>query len=478
MGALTSKPHAFFMRSWELRRMNTISIIDSWGYNIAIGYRGTDIIRILPNIKKNNQNWIPDTIRYMYDGIRRNRLKFPSFKQVSISLRCAIYFLAQPIINATHLLAETSYITTYVGYSVDLETLLLMKQYFLMQPIITYLYSDHGYINNIRDFRADFLFSSTPDDLELTDIYLVLGTDLRMDAPLIATHIISQPNIKVINAINFRLLPIHCFNIGYKFINMIYGTHSECYLLTHSKNINIIHGVKLANDIHFFVKQLNNNLVFSKMLETENQIDIRQNTILAYANHAIFYEIAFDSTNNNIKLYNMNNKKYNQTIFIEADEADSYNLNLHEFAKVYIGAHFDVNASKSDLILPVSAYTEYLGTYINTTGNLQNAYRIFDFQPKIPTIKEIILLLVNLWNYTIRCNFPIKVINIFKPIIAVTTYNLINMVKVEGLYNYIFGCIPKEINENILTNTFEVNTLLRMSPLLALASQVNQNILY
>ena len=45
--------------------------------------------------------------------------------------------------------------------------------------------------------------------------------------------------------------------------------------------------------------------------------------------------------------------------------------------------------------------------YINTTGNLQNAYRIFDLQPKLPTIKEIILLLFNLWNYAIKNTFPI-----------------------------------------------------------------------
>ena len=215
---------------------------------------------------------------------------------------------------------NTSKIIAYVGYSVDIESLLLIRQYLLTQPLMACLYSDYNYLNNRHDVRSEFLFSSINDNLDVTNVYFVVGTDLRMEAPLLATYIMGQSYVKVINAINFRLLPVDCFNIGYDITDMIYGTRHECYLLTHSKNINLIHGMKLINYAHSLFKILDNNLIISNMIDIEHKTYLTKNSILAYANHAIIYEIACDSINDHFNLCTINDNSSNQHIFIEADE--------------------------------------------------------------------------------------------------------------------------------------------------------------
>ena len=84
IGALTSKPYSFKSRSWELKYLESIDLHDSLGSNIKVNYRGSTILRILPNINENiNEEWITDKIRFSYDSLYRWRFNIPLIKDAT-----------------------------------------------------------------------------------------------------------------------------------------------------------------------------------------------------------------------------------------------------------------------------------------------------------------------------------------------------------------------------------------------------------
>lgn len=82
VGALTSKPFAFTNRSWELRSVESVDIMDSLGSSIRLDFRGSEIVRILPMVNELvNECWITDKIRFTYDGFKYNRLITPLLRK-------------------------------------------------------------------------------------------------------------------------------------------------------------------------------------------------------------------------------------------------------------------------------------------------------------------------------------------------------------------------------------------------------------
>ncbi|MEO1277218.1 MAG: 2Fe-2S iron-sulfur cluster-binding protein, partial [Pseudomonadota bacterium] len=78
VGALTSKPYAFTARPWELRKTQSIDVMDALGSNIRVDVKGREVMRILPrNHDGVNEEWLADRSRYVWDGLRRQRLDKP-----------------------------------------------------------------------------------------------------------------------------------------------------------------------------------------------------------------------------------------------------------------------------------------------------------------------------------------------------------------------------------------------------------------
>src|SRR5499425_45723 len=78
VGALTSKPYAFVARPWELRKTESVDVLDAVGSNIRIDARGPQVLRILPRLHEAiNEEWISDKTRYAIDGLLRQRLDRP-----------------------------------------------------------------------------------------------------------------------------------------------------------------------------------------------------------------------------------------------------------------------------------------------------------------------------------------------------------------------------------------------------------------
>jgi len=78
VGALTSKPYAFVARPWELRKTDSIDVLDAVGSNIRVDTRGREVMRVLPRLHEDvNEEWINDKTRHACDGLGRQRLDRP-----------------------------------------------------------------------------------------------------------------------------------------------------------------------------------------------------------------------------------------------------------------------------------------------------------------------------------------------------------------------------------------------------------------
>src|SRR6187551_448146 len=78
VGALTSKRYAFVARPWELRKTESVDVLDAVGSNIRIDSRGAQVLRVLPRLNEAvNEEWISDKTRFAHDGLTHRRLDRP-----------------------------------------------------------------------------------------------------------------------------------------------------------------------------------------------------------------------------------------------------------------------------------------------------------------------------------------------------------------------------------------------------------------
>ena len=82
VGALTSRPNAFQARPWELKKIESIDVLDAVGSNIRVDARDLQVMRVLPRTNDDvNEEWINDKTRYACDGLKYQRLTVPLIRQ-------------------------------------------------------------------------------------------------------------------------------------------------------------------------------------------------------------------------------------------------------------------------------------------------------------------------------------------------------------------------------------------------------------
>lgn len=58
VGALTSKPYSFTARPWEIRKVDSIDVLDAVGSNIIVSTRTGEVMRIMPRVNEEiNEEW-------------------------------------------------------------------------------------------------------------------------------------------------------------------------------------------------------------------------------------------------------------------------------------------------------------------------------------------------------------------------------------------------------------------------------------
>ncbi len=185
VGALTSKPYAYEARPWELNKTLTIDVMDAVGTNIRLDSRGRQVLRCVPRINDDvNEDWATDKTRHVVDGLVRKRLDRPYVRQngklVPVTWDAA--FAAIKAIDAG------SSVAAIAGDLVDCETMYAAKSLVSAmgssllegrQTGMDYDTSSLGAVN----------FNTTIAGVERADAILLVGTNLRWEAPLVNTRV-------------------------------------------------------------------------------------------------------------------------------------------------------------------------------------------------------------------------------------------------------------------------------------------------
>ncbi len=189
VGALTSKPYVFEARPWELKKTETIDVMDAVGSNIRVDTYDWEVKRVLPRINEEiNEEWISDKTRYACDGLKNQRLDTPLIKKngnfEKISWQDAYKKIKEKIIKTS-----PDKIVGLTGDMTNMETTFAVKNLFQKTLNSSYLDSraKHTYINFEK--RNNYLFNSSIEGIEESDLVLLIGTNPRFEATILNSRI-------------------------------------------------------------------------------------------------------------------------------------------------------------------------------------------------------------------------------------------------------------------------------------------------
>ena len=379
VGALTSKPYVFEARPWELKKTETIDVMDAVGSNIRVDTYGWEVKRILPRINEDiNEEWISDKTRYACDGLLNQRLDTPFIKYNGKFDKASwkeVYNIIANKIKAT----DKDKICGITGDLINMETLYIFKEFFykILNSNKIESRKDHSYINiNKRD---NYLFNSTINGIEESDFIFLVGTNPRYEATILNARIRKaqlQNKTKIISLNDVGDLTYEYESLeGESDIikQIIEDNHKVSDLIKKSKKPMIIFGqsiFKLKSSKYIFesIKSyLNKNNKISKDWNALNIISEDASTVGSFD-----LGIYFTEDGSNKVLSDLENNKFDIVYLLGQDTLNFKKKN--EFI-IYQGSHGDKGAEIADIILPGSAYTEQNGYFTNLEGKLQKAHK-------------------------------------------------------------------------------------------------------
>ncbi|HWU13228.1 MAG TPA: NADH-quinone oxidoreductase subunit NuoG, partial [Caulobacter sp.] len=184
VGALTSKPYAFEARPWELKKTESIDVMDALGSSIRVDARGNAVLRVLPRVNDDvNEEWISDKTRYAVDGLQRQRLDRP-YVRVGGKLQPASWGEAFAAVAAKIKAAKPERVGVIAGDLQDAESLKATKDLFTALGVKNLDARQDGSALGAGP-RESWLFNSTIAGIENADVVLFVGANPRLEAPVL-----------------------------------------------------------------------------------------------------------------------------------------------------------------------------------------------------------------------------------------------------------------------------------------------------
>jgi NADH-quinone oxidoreductase subunit G len=356
VGALTSKPYAFTARPWELTKTESIDVMDALGSNIRVDTKGREVMRILPrNNDAVNEEWISDKTRFVWDGLRRQRLDVPYIREGG-RLRKATW--AEALAAAAKAMKGRK-IAGLVGDLAPVEAAFSLKE--LVEGLGGKVECRTDGARLPAGNRSAYVGTARIEDIDSAKQILIIGSNPRAEAPVLNARI--------------RKAWAHGANIG------LIGPDADLtYPHTHMGNDRAALVRVSESDLSRFRGQ--NGLVIV------GQGAIREADGEAVLAHAMKIAEAAES-----KLMILHTAAARVGAMdvgavtegglpaaIEGAEV-IYNLGADEIdiaagpLVIYQGSHGDRGAHRADIILPAAAYTEENGLFVNTEGRPQLAMR-------------------------------------------------------------------------------------------------------
>lgn len=373
VGALTSHSNAFAYRPWNLKRLNSFDALDSLGSFITVHFFGSNIVKITPRINYNlNLNWISDKVRYMYDGLYKQRILKPLYvnaagEYCNITWNEVFYTLKAYLLSKK----STLNIGCYFGELLNNEIIFTASKFMdIIGNPNKYSIQDKLFINN--DFNSNYLFNGKVTSLSNTDMCFIFGSNLKSELPLLNVRLRKQYLATALSIITFGIrtnlmYPTYFFGFKLKtIIKFIEGNNTFCKYLSVKKNpsfllnLNLFKTESLANLFTIMKERL---MSISKNI-TKNNFNYIYPDIDLYNKLYLNIQTKYKDTDLNMLdcLYLLNVDK-NFDYFAK-------NTNLANIYTIYQGHHYNKYIDYARMILPVKPYIQELGSFVNVQGDI------------------------------------------------------------------------------------------------------------
>ena len=379
VGALTSKPYVFEARPWELKKTESIDVMDAVGSNIRVDTYGWEVKRILPKINEDiNEEWISDKTRYACDGLKNQRIDSPYIKNLNSFKKDSWENAYKKIVEK---IKETQpdKIAGLTGDLTNMETLYSAKEFFNKTIKSKYLdsRSENIYVNN--DQRENYIFNCQLNGIEESDLIILIGTNPRYESTILnarirKSYLKNKVDIYATSGLGELTYPYQIIENETKTIkDIVENNHFLSEKIKQSNKPLVILGqsvfkIKSGKYIFEELKEfLINNEKINKDWNSLNIISNNSSTVGSYD-----LDILNSVNENNLTLEKIKNNEF-QILFLIGQ--DDLKLAKKDEFIIYIGSHGDKGAEIADVILPGSAYTEQDGHFTNLEGKVQKAYK-------------------------------------------------------------------------------------------------------
>ncbi|MGH6945449.1 MAG: NADH-quinone oxidoreductase subunit NuoG, partial [Geminicoccaceae bacterium] len=369
VGALNSKPYEYRARPWELRKTESIDVMDAVGCNIRIDARPPEVMRVLPRLHEDiNEEWISDKSRFAYDGLKMRRLDVPMVKRDG-KLRPATWREAFAAIKARLDGLPGDKVAAIVGDLADCEAMVLLKE--LMERL------ESPHVDCRQDgarlearTRCSYLFNTTIAGIEQADLCLLLGTNPRHEASLINARLRKRWRRGGFTVA--RIGPVH--DLTYPVVELGAGPSSLSDLLDDGHEFGerlgkaerpmlILGQGALARPDGSAVLAVARELAerYGMVREDWNGFNVLHIAAARVGGLELGLVPAKGGHDVNGILNTAGLGEIEVVFLLGADELDT--TRLGDAFVVYQGHHGDRGARRADVILPGAAYTEKSATY-------------------------------------------------------------------------------------------------------------------
>ncbi|GAB5436457.1 NADH-quinone oxidoreductase subunit NuoG [Falsiruegeria mediterranea] len=357
VGALTSKPYAFTARPWELTKTESIDVMDALGSNIRVDTKGREVMRFLPrNHDGVNEEWISDKTRFVWDGLRRQRLDRP-YVRVDGKLKPASW--PEALAAAAKAINGAEKLAGLVGDLASVEATFALKQLVEGKGGVVECRADGAKLP--AGNRGAYAGTAAIEDIDSAERILLIGTDPRNEAPVLNARI--------------RKAWIHGAEVALvgQAVDLTYD-----YAHMGEDRAALQKVVDMGGDDEIKAKR-------SLVIVGQGALQEADGAAVLAAAQAV----ATNTESGLLILHTaasrvgaMDVDATNEGGMDAISEADViYNLGADEVEigdgafVIYQGSHGDRGAHRADVILPGAAYTEENGLFVNTEGRPQLALR-------------------------------------------------------------------------------------------------------
>ncbi|MEP3440540.1 MAG: NADH-quinone oxidoreductase subunit NuoG [Sulfitobacter sp.] len=355
VGALVSKPYAFTARPWELTKTESIDVMDALGSNIRVDTKGREVMRFLPrNHDGVNEEWISDKTRFVWDGLRKQRLDTPYIRENG-KLRKADWPEA---LAAAAAAMKGKKLGGLIGDLVSTESAFALKALIEGQGGVVECRTDGAKLP--AGNRSGYVGTASIEDIDTAEGIMLIGTNPAVEAPVLNARLRKAwargADIHAIGPMVDLTYPVDHMGDNLDLMDeLMTRDHSE---IAEKPSLIIVGMGALAREdgeaVLAAAMKLS-ELTKSKLLVLHTAAGrVGAMDVGATAEGGISDVLAAEV------IFNLG-----------ADEGD---IPAGPFV-IYQGSHGDRGAHRADIILPAAAYTEEGGLFVNTEGRPQLAQR-------------------------------------------------------------------------------------------------------